>query len=85
MPPTLAKRKDQGEQGRWRRFKRDAIAERGDNLDIAWLKDEAETEGSELLEPAVLALKAAKELNAALVDLHALLTELGEEIEEESV
>ena len=37
---SLAHCKDTGEAGRFRRFTRDWIAERGDSLDIAWLKDE---------------------------------------------
>lgn len=39
---SLKKRKDEGEQGRWRRFTREEIAQRGDNLDIAWLEDESD-------------------------------------------
>src|SRR5262245_36625107 len=35
---ALAKRKDAGEEGRFRRFTREWIANRGDNLDISWLK-----------------------------------------------
>ena len=39
-PKSLAKRKDTGENGRFRKFTREWIAERGESLDIAWLKDE---------------------------------------------
>jgi type I restriction enzyme M protein len=39
---SLAKRKDTGEASRFRRFTRNWIAERGDSLDIAWLKDESQ-------------------------------------------
>ena len=80
-PASLKKRKDEGEQGRWRRFTRDAIAQRGDNLDIAWLKDENEGGVDDLPDPALLAEDAAHELTAALADLRALLAELGEEFE----
>ena len=45
---SLAQRKDTGEAGRFRRFTRDWIAERGDNLDIAWLKDENDGATEEL-------------------------------------
>ena len=40
-----AKRKDQGEEGRWRCLPAQQIKARNDNLDIAWLRDtEAEAE-----------------------------------------
>ena len=38
-PNGAAKRKDQGEEGRWRCFTREAIKARNDNLDISWLRD----------------------------------------------
>src|SRR5271166_6115020 len=38
-PRGGAKRKDQGEEGRWRCFTREQIKARNDNLDIAWLRD----------------------------------------------
>jgi type I restriction enzyme M protein len=80
--PSLKKRKDDGEQGRWRRFTREAIWERGDNLDIVWLKDEGDGADTELPEPSVLAREAIDELEAALSDLRTVLTELGEELSE---
>ncbi len=45
---SLAQGTDTGESGRFRRFSRDWIAERGDNLDIAWLKDEREYDHGDL-------------------------------------
>jgi type I restriction enzyme M protein len=80
-PQSLARRKDTGEFGRFRRFTRDWIAARGDSLDIAWLKDESEDARDELLEPAVLAQEAMDELEAALEELRGILEELGEEVE----
>jgi type I restriction enzyme M protein len=77
----LKKRKDTGEEGRFRRFTRDWIAERGDNLDIAWLKDDSETAADDLPEPTALAQEAVIELNAAIEDLRAILSELGDEAE----
>ena len=77
----LKARKDHGELGRWRRFNRDWIAARGDNLDIAWLKDESEGNGEGLPEPAELAQEAIGELAGALEDLRSLLVELGEDAE----
>jgi type I restriction enzyme M protein len=78
---SLAQRKDTGEAGRFRRFTRDWIAEHGDNLDIAWLKDESEGATDELHEPAALAQEAMGELEGALEELHGILEELGEEVE----
>ncbi len=50
-----AERKEQGDDGRWKRFSRDVIATRNDNLDIAWLRDtEAEAEDA-LTEPEDIA------------------------------
>jgi type I restriction enzyme M protein len=80
-PANLKKRKDQGEQGRWRRFTRDWIAAREDNLDIAWLKDEGFGTEEKLPEPSELAREAMSELEGALDDLRAILEELGEDIE----
>src|SRR5262249_19026370 len=78
---SLVQRKDTGETGRFRRFTRDWIAERGDNLDIAWLKDESEGTTDELPEPAALAQEAMGELEAAMEELQRILEELGEEVE----
>lgn len=77
---SLKKRKDTGEEGRFRRFTRDWIAERGDNLDIAWLRDEEETNGEDLPDPEVLAEEALGELEAAMADLRSILLELGDEV-----
>ena len=75
---SLAKRKDTGEAGRFRRFTRQWIAERGESLDISWLKDESDGANSELPEPAVLAREAIGELEGAIAELRAILVELGE-------
>lgn len=77
---NLKKRKDTGVEGHFRRFKRDWIAERGDNLDIAWLKDDSETAAEDLPEPEALAEEALGELEAAMADLRSILTELGDEV-----
>ena len=81
-PEALAARVDTGEAGRFRRFSREAIAERGDSLDIAWLKDDSDGGSDELPEPAVLAGEAMAELEAAMEELRGILAELGEEIDE---
>jgi type I restriction enzyme M protein len=81
-PNGKSPRQDQGEQGRWRSFSRDWIAEeKGDSLDIAWLKDDSTEDAADLPEPAVLAREAVGELNCAIEELEAILAELGEGIE----
>jgi type I restriction enzyme M protein len=80
-PASLAQRTDTGKQGRFRQFTRDWIAERGDKLDIAWLKDESNGLTDKLPEPATLAQEAMSELEAALEELRGILEELGEEVD----
>ncbi len=79
---SLAKRKDTGEEGRFRRFTREEIAARGESLDISWLKDDSEGANDELPEPDVLAREAVAELEGAIGELRAILVELGEDAEE---
>jgi type I restriction enzyme M protein len=81
-PETLRKRKDQGEEGRFRKFTRKSITQRDDGLDISWLKDESDGDGEKLGEPAAYARQAAEELEGALEDLCGILRQLGEEIQE---
>ena len=63
---------------RFRSFSREWIRERGDSLDIAWLKDDNAEDAADLPEPAVLAQEAMEELEGALAELQAILAELGE-------
>ncbi len=71
-PNGGAERKDQGEDGRWRKFSRKAITARKDNLDIAWLRDtEAEAEEA-LTEPEDIAAAIIGHLKAALEEIEAL-------------
>lgn len=75
-PNGGGKRKDQGEDGRWRCFTRDTIKARNDNLDIAWLRDtEAEAE-EQLTEPEDIAAAIIGHLKAALEDIETLSDEL---------
>jgi type I restriction enzyme M protein len=80
-PKSLKKRKDTGEEGRFRRFDRELIAHRGESLDISWLKDESVDNSDELEEPSVLAQEAMTELECALDELRGILAELGEEVD----
>jgi len=54
-PLGKSKRKDQGEEGRFRKFTREEIKARGDNLDISWLKDESAQGANDLPEPEEIA------------------------------
>jgi len=64
---------------RWRRFDREAIAARNDNLDIAWLRDtEAEAEEA-LTEPEDIAAAIIGHLRAALEEIETVAEELEEE------
>lgn len=82
-PAALKKRKDTGEEGRFRRFTRDWIAERDDSLDIFWLKDDTAESSADLPEPAALAASAMDEMEAIMDDLRGILAELGEDEAEE--
>jgi type I restriction enzyme M protein len=75
-PNGSAERKDQGGEGRWRCFTRDAIKARNDNLDIAWLRNtEAEAE-EQLIEPEDIAAAIIGHLKAALEEIETLSEEL---------
>lgn len=78
---SLSSRQDTGELGRFRRFTREWISERGDNLDISWLKDDSAVDAADLPEPTELAELALGELDAAMSELRAILSELNEEVE----
>jgi type I restriction enzyme M protein len=67
-----SKRTDQGEDGRFRCYARATIAERGDNLDISWLKDDDATGADELPEPEVIASMIRERLTTALEEMDAL-------------
>ena len=80
-PNGGAKRKDQGEEGRWRCFLREAIKARNDNLNISWLRDtEVDTE-EHLTEPEDIAAAIIGHLKVALQEIEAL----SEELEPDSV
>jgi type I restriction enzyme M protein len=79
-PAALAARQDSGEAGRWRRFTREQIAKRGDNLDISWLKESGAASADQSRDdPSLVAGLVLKELNAAVSELRSLLEELGED------
>jgi type I restriction enzyme M protein len=69
------------ENTRWRCFNRDWITERGDSLDISWLKDDDVVDAADLLEPIELAAEAMAELVNAISEMNMLMVDLGNEEE----
>lgn len=65
------------ESCRWRKFSRQYIKDKGDSLDITWLKDNSITDAANLPEPDVLATEAMTELTEALREMNQLMIELG--------
>ena len=66
---------DEGEEGRWRCFTREEIADRGDNLDISWLRELEEEDEEGLSEPEDIAAAILGHLQAAMVEIEALSAE----------
>ena len=65
------------ENSRWRCFSREWIAEnKGDSLDISWLKDKSAVDSEALPEPLELIGQAKNELETALQALNKLMQEL---------
>jgi len=75
-PLGKARRKDEGEEGRFRKFTREEIAKRGENLDIAWLKDEGHTNADDLPAPDEVAAEIISNLRLALNEIEALQASL---------
>ncbi|AUX27451.1 DNA methyltransferase [Sorangium cellulosum] len=71
-PYGKSKRKDQGAEGRFRRFTREEIRARGDNLDIAWLRDESVHGADDLPEPEEIAAEILEKLRVAMEEMEGL-------------
>ena len=72
-PLGASKRKDQGEEGRFRRFKRDEFEKRGENWDVSWLRDEAGVgRGDEGVQIPELVQQIEQELKVAMSELAGL-------------
>ncbi len=78
-PLGKSPRFDQGEEGRFRCFTREQIADRNDNLDIAWLRDTSNDPEDEMTEPEEIAAAIAGHLRTALAEIEALMQEVGDE------
>ena len=81
-PHGKSKRRDQGEEGRFRCFDRDLIEKRNWNLDITWLRDENVEHADDLPEPDVIAAEVMEHLRTALAELEALTVALEGEAEQ---
>jgi len=68
-PLGKASRVDQGEEGRFRCFTREQIADRNDNLDISWLRDHSNDPEDEMTEPEEIAAAIASHLRNALAEI----------------
>ena len=75
-PLGRSKRKDRGEEGRFRFFTRQQITHRGENLDIAWLRDTSNDPEDEMTEPGELLAAISKHLKRAQNEIEALSEEL---------
>lgn len=83
-PLGKAKRKDEGETGRFRMFTREEITKRNDNLDISWLREDEEEVEEGLTEPDDIAAAILGHLRAALEEIDAVADELAETAEVEA-
>jgi type I restriction enzyme M protein len=75
-PLGKSRRKDEGEEGRFRLFTREAISARNDNLDISWLRDTSNDPEDEMTEPDELAAAITLHLRTALDEIEAFAEEL---------
>jgi type I restriction enzyme M protein len=71
-PHGRAERQDQGEEGRFRRFAREQVEARGDNLDISWLRDEGAMHTDDIPEPGKITARVMEKLRTALAEMEAL-------------
>jgi len=76
-PYGKSKRKDLGMEGRFRKFTREEVKARGDNLDISWLKDEGATASEDLPEPEEIAAEILALLQTATAEIEGLQKALG--------
>jgi type I restriction enzyme M protein len=76
-PLGKSKRKDLGEEGRFRKYTREEIKARGDNLDISWLKDDSVQDSDDLPEPENIAAEILEKLRTATDEMVSLVSALG--------
>ncbi|CUH89885.1 Type I restriction enzyme EcoKI M protein [Phaeobacter sp. CECT 5382] len=71
-------RQEEGENSRWRKLSLEQIAERGENLDWKWLRDESDDPDDDIINPDEIAVAIMGHLRAALDEIEALSEELEE-------
>ena len=71
-PNGASQRTDQSEEGRFRCFGHEFIAERGENLDISWLRDESLQSVEDLPEPDEIASAIMEKLQVVMTEMQAL-------------
>lgn len=71
-PNGKSPRKDEGENGRFRCFTRNFIAERRNNLDITWLRAGAPSEANDLPSTEILVGNVLKKLKLAMDQIQKL-------------
>ena len=76
-PLGTAVRTDEGAEGRFRRFTRDEVAARNDNLDLSWLRDDSAQHDDDLSEPEEIAAAIVGHLQQALNEVSAVAGQLG--------
>lgn len=79
-----AKRKDQGEFGRFRKFTREEISKRNDNLDVSWLRSDDEEVEKGLTELEDIYAAILGHIRAALQEVEGVEEELAKTGEIES-
>lgn len=72
-PNGRSKRKDAGEEGRFRRFGLADVKKRDYKLDVTWLKDDSLDADDELPDPQELAVRAITELEAVVKELRQIV------------
>ncbi|MBK1854992.1 N-6 DNA methylase [Verrucomicrobiaceae bacterium 5K15] len=75
-PLGTSKRIDEGEEGKFRKFTREQIKERNENLDISWIRDGNTTDSADLPQPEVIADDILKNLKTALAEIEQLKEEM---------
>ena len=75
-PSGRSERTPDEEEGRWRVYNRAEIAERDENLDVTWLRDDSVEHAGELPPPAELTTQIIQRLTMALELLEGLQNEL---------
>lgn len=78
-------RSDTGESGRFRRFTREAIALRNDNLDIIWLRESEMAETAKVVELEDIAATIIIHLRSALAEIEAVADEIAATVPDEEL